>query len=113
METQVFEGASRLLDYGVLGILVFVLFWFISRQNKKHDANIERMMKDKDQQISDWRNGTEKRDQQIDGVLAQISKNSTQIINNSSRLIDLYDHQQQAIKEIPDRTVEKLLLAKK
>lgn len=100
------EAATRLLDYGVLGIMLVLFIGVIVYLQKQHKLSSDRLIAAKDKEIDSWKATSDKRDVQLDGVLAQLTANST-------RQLDLYEHQQRSIESIPDRTVEKLQLALK
>lgn len=103
METS---GIASLADYGVLGIVVLACFAVIVWLAKQQKASIKTIVEDKDSQIKDWKHSAEKRDVQLDGVLAQLTNNSTQ-------LIGLYERLQSSIDEVPQRTAEKIKLTNK
>lgn len=103
METT---GISNLVDYGVLGIVVLACFAVIIWLAKQQKASIQSIVEDKDSQIKDWKHSAEKRDVQLDGVLAQLTTNSTQ-------LIGLYKRLETSIDEVPQRTAEKIKLLNK
>jgi hypothetical protein len=98
METTAIEGATSLLDYGVLGLFLLLCLGALVYVVRYLKDIVSIIIKDKDEQI-------DKRDKQLDGVLDLLAQNST-------RLIELYAHQQKIIEEIPDRTVDKIRLSR-
>ena len=106
MENEVVEGASKLIDYGLLGTLLLITLGILAYGAKYLKGIVELFIKDKDDQIERANQNIQKRDDQLDGVLAQLA-------TNSARQLDLHEHQLKIIEDIPERTVEKLQLALK
>lgn len=100
------ENFTGLVDFGALGLMVLACFGVIIWLAKQQKSSIQQILEDKDRQIESWKESAENRGTQLDGVLSQLT-------DNSKRLIDLYEHQQQSINSIPERTVEKLQIALK
>jgi hypothetical protein len=105
LQAETMAGAGKLLDYGVLGIMLFLFIGVIIYQQKQNTAAIKMVMESKDREILYWQELSKKHDEQVHGILSEMSKNMT-------RLIDLYEAQQAIVKELPERIKLQMLAQK-
>lgn len=99
------NGASGLVEYGVLGIMALIFMGVIVYLQKQNTKQTELIMAGKEKEVDYWRETANRHDRQIDEVLSQLSANTT-------RLLDLYERQEKTLEKIPDEVVTRIKLSK-
>lgn len=100
MEETITQGSLKLIDYGVLGIMLLLFIGAIVYLNKQNAKMTERLLAAKDKQIEE---------QQVtirDHVTNQ-DRNIADLTANVRRLIDLYGLLERTINDLPDRILLK------
>lgn len=103
MEEIAVKGTSDLLEYGVLGIFCLMFVGVIVYLQKQNKSTITLLLDSKDQETQTWKDQATASREQVTTVLAGVS-------NNTTKLIELFQSHEDAIKEIPEKTAKELRL---
>lgn len=106
MEQVGIEGASRLLDFGVLGVVCLMCGWVIYYLNKQAKRTNELLIKSKDDEANTWKEIAKEHSHQVTALTRELGE-------NLSRLTDLYERQEIVLRDIPHRTAQEIQLLDK